>query len=86
MDSEDLPIVFLPLCDGEFIHIGIEELYRSIAASCEYLIRMDFRPGRVEDGILCVVPISQSVCAVICIQELNRIIPFLSSNSLRSQL
>lgn len=52
MYAEDFAVVFSPVLDGEIVQIAVEELDAAIARRSQDLVLVDFRPGKVVEGVL----------------------------------
>ena len=52
MDAKHLAVVFSPVLNGEVVQVAIEELDTAVPRCREDLIFVDFRPGKVIEGVL----------------------------------
>lgn len=49
--------MLLPRLDGELRDRDVEELDRAVAATNSHLVLVRFRPGCIEEGVLCVITV-----------------------------
>ncbi len=56
VNSEHLPLMFLPRLDRELVQPDIEQLYRPIARGNNELVLMRLGPGQIVESILCIEP------------------------------
>ena len=61
MHAEDFAVVLSPVLDGEIGQVCVKELDAAVARCCEDLALVNFRPGKVIEGILGGKPVCRQI-------------------------